>query len=196
MTKLIIAIFAFLSIGFIQTNSQSITKLFYNLPLTADRRLIKEKILIDKNFKIRNIVSGFSEIDFVEASINKIHAHSALADSAILQLGSSYFYDENAYSNRLDFLKLTLYFKTNDYKNSEFDTIDKILYNQYKLRHFISSSLKHEVEGRFDTIYLKGTKYFITNQKKYPVLEISKNISEKNNFYIELKYLELNNSKR
>ncbi|MBS1635690.1 MAG: hypothetical protein JST26_07180 [Bacteroidetes bacterium] len=196
MTRLIIIIFALFFLGFSKTNRLDIDFLFYNLPLDKSIHIIKNKMLLDKNFIMTGSEKSFFYIRHVEAKIDKPNTYIEFADSADININLlSWFYYRNKSKEdpMLKKLELTFYFKNNDLKNAEFDTLEKVLSKDYKLKSIISSTVSSYIPNRgHDTIPENGKIFKISGDKKYPEIEIAKSVHDKNKYYIKLIYTGVN----
>lgn len=193
MARIMTIVFACFSLGFTQVDKTCLSFFFYDLPLDKSAFVIRDKMLKDTNFILTYNEKSLLHVKRVLAKIERINTCTKSADSANIQLSRSWFYHGNT-SKRSTYLKelcVTLYFKTSDLKNAEFESIEKVLAKSYKLKYLTNSAIYSDGPHVKDTIPQTGKIFLLSSEKNYPEIELTKDNSDKNYFYIKLIYTDL-----
>ena len=157
--------------------------LFYDIPLDKGTNAIHEFIKTNPNFKVLTTDTLFWQIRNVSTKIKKVNDLTKNADSAFIDLSPTWTTMCNGKKMRamtLTSISLTMYFKTPQLRNIEFDTLNKILNKKY---HFMYNTWT----GKQDSAHESGYEFRLT-RKIYPQLKLMKDTLKNETPYLTVTY--------
>lgn len=141
MTILILTILVLF--GFRPQRRRFIDFLFYNIPLDKGTLAIHNYIKSNANFKILTTDTIFGQLRNMSTKVQMVNDITKKSDSAFIGLYPKWTTICDGKKMRaitLTNIWLTLYFKTSQLRDKEFDAINKILNKRYRFMYYTSIS--------------------------------------------------------
>ena len=182
MFRTILIFTTFLFWGFSSTKKSIVDFLFYDIPLDKDKSIINIFLKTDQNFFPQTADSLFTKDGYKIVSVKKTRTLKEIADSATVELSHTYMTVDKGiglHHYHLNEITLTLYFKTSSSRDYEFDTIKKILGNNYKRTNDRENPVEFE---------------YAISRKVYPQIQLTMDKLSKTRPYFTLRYYSVDKS--